>query len=100
MGGIPVHKYKGFVKELILNAMYASLPVIVPAEIGFEEIINDGEHGIIVEPESSELLARQLIRLYQDRRLCEKLGKSAKTKVESEFTISRQLEDFKKIINV
>jgi glycosyltransferase involved in cell wall biosynthesis len=83
---------------LVLKAMEAELPVIAPADTGFEELIDDGVSGLLAETASSEALAAQIIRLKQDKRLMLRLRQAARERVEKQFNLARAVAIFKEIL--
>lgn len=84
--------------EIIIRAMAAGLPAIGPAESGLNDIIYENKTGALIEKGNSEMLARQIIKLYQDKRLRLALGELAATRAKKYFTIEKQAQDFEKII--
>jgi glycosyltransferase involved in cell wall biosynthesis len=65
----------------ILEAMSMGKPVIGSAIGGIPEIIEDGQNGILVTNEPSEI-AQAINRLLQDRVLADELGRRGKETVE------------------
>jgi glycosyltransferase involved in cell wall biosynthesis len=84
--------------EICLNAMAAGLPVIGPGGLGFEDIIHNRQNGILVEANNNEMLARQIIALYKNKRLRLELGENARKMAGEHFTIDKMAEEFEKII--
>ncbi len=86
--------------NILLKAMNAKLPIIGPQNLGLEEIIPEisKKNGCLVEPDNSEMLARQIIKLWRDKNLRAKIGKSSVEGVEKYFIIDRMVEEFEKII--
>lgn len=84
--------------ETCINAMAAGLPVIGPGDLGFEDIIHNQQNGILVEANNNEMLARQIIALYKNKRLRLELGKNAGETAGKHFTIDKMAEEFEKII--
>lgn len=84
--------------KVVLQAMSAELPVICPEDPNFENIIIKDKTGCFVDTFDSEMIARQIIKLYQDAQLRSKIGRLAKEKVEENFSIVRQVEEFEKIL--
>ncbi|MBI4812345.1 glycosyltransferase family 4 protein [Candidatus Falkowbacteria bacterium] len=82
----------------ILKAMNEGLPAIGPRGTGLENVVYENKTGVLIENGNSEMLARQIIKLYQDKRLRLKMGELAKERVKKYFTLERQLEEFEKIL--
>lgn len=83
---------------LVLKAMESELPVIAPADTGFEELIVEGVSGLLAETVASEAFAAQLIRLKQDKKLMSKLRQAARERVEKQFNLNRAVAIFKKML--
>ncbi len=84
--------------EIVLRSMRAGLPVIGPVNRGLEDIVYENKTGSLIEAQNSEMLARQIIKLYQDRRLRLRLGQIAKERVKEFFTIENQIEKFEELL--
>jgi len=86
----------------LVEAMFKSLPCIASRVEVFEEVIADGETGLLINPTSPVELRDAMIELYKNRDLRKSLGENALTRVEKTFHASitaRQWENFyKKII--
>jgi starch synthase len=65
--------------------MACGKPVIASRVGGLAEIVDDGQTGLLVEPDNVEQLAKAIIRLLQDESLRSRLGDNARRKVESDF---------------
>jgi len=59
---------------VILEAMYAGLPIVATRVGGIPDMIIDGVNGYLVESGNSEQLADKLLKLLQDKDLCVKFG--------------------------
>lgn len=73
----------------ILEAMAAGLPVLAPRNIGLEDLVIENRTGALLEPDNSEMLARQIMKLHQDKKLRLFLGKNGRERVNNFFTISQ-----------
>lgn len=73
----------GFV---FLEAMMRGLPCVGLASGAAAEIFSDGKSGILVDREDREAMAAQLASLLQDEHRRKRLGVSARSRYESEFT--------------
>jgi glycosyltransferase involved in cell wall biosynthesis len=69
----------------VLEGMAAELPVVASHVGGLQELVLDGETGLLVEPRDAEKLAAALGRLVADRGLRRRLGAAGREYVESHF---------------
>lgn len=72
---------------VLLEAMSLGKPVVASKVMAIPEIVMDGETGLLVPPEDSDALAQALLRLMDDRSLCQQLGRAGRQRVEREFTL-------------
>jgi glycosyltransferase involved in cell wall biosynthesis len=70
----------------VLEAMAARRAVLSSAIGGTEELIDDGDSGLLVPPGDAAALEDALDRLLADRKLRETLGARARERVEASFT--------------
>jgi len=75
-----------------LEAMAAELPIVATAIPGVEEVITDGETGLLVPPESPDALASAMGDLASAKRRSA-LGTRALKRVRNEFTIQQMVRD-------
>lgn len=75
---------------VLLEGMYLSKPLIGSNVGGIPEIIKDGENGFLFEPGKVEELAKSINILYQDRGLCQQLGKNGKQHLTKYYTSKTQ----------
>ncbi|MDP2736337.1 MAG: glycosyltransferase family 4 protein [bacterium] len=76
----------------ILEAMATGLPILAPRNIGLEDLIVENNTGSLIEADNSEMLARQIIKLHQDKRLRVFLGKNGQERVSRSFTLEIMVE--------
>ena len=79
----------------ILEAMAAGRPVVASAIGGTDELIDDGQTGLLVPPKDPEALAAALRRLLADQTLRTSLAGRAREVVESRFareSMARRVE--------
>lgn len=69
----------------MLEAMAAGLPVIGSRVAGLEEVILDGETGLLVPPEDADALAQALRTLIEDRDRTFELSQAARKRVVEKF---------------
>lgn len=62
----------------ICEAMMLGKPVIANYVGGIPSLINNNLDGVLIEPNSPEILATEILRLWNDKSLMKKLGSNAK----------------------
>lgn len=84
VASLQVHpSYNEGLGSVILEGMAASVPVIASNVGGIPDIIEHEVNGLIIEAGNSKQLADEIIRLYQDKVLRNKLITAAHKKLES-----------------
>ncbi len=83
----------------VLEAMATGLPVLGQRNIGLEDFIIENNNGSLIEGDNSEMLARQIIKLHQDKRLRLFLGKNGREQISRLFTIEIMLEKLAQVLN-
>jgi len=78
--------------RVIVEAFASGVPVIATKVGGFQEIIEDGKDGILIEPRNSDEIADSILKILNDSKLAAKLVKQARKKVEQRYTMPRCLE--------
>lgn len=66
----------------LLEAMSLGKPAVLTRVGGNPEVVNDGEHGLVVPAAQPEALAGGIVALLQDAALRERLGESAKRRAQ------------------
>ena len=82
----------------LLEGMMAGLPVIATRVEGVDEVVQPGEHGLLVALESPRELAQailQLLRSPQDR---PRMGAAARERVLGSYTTDRMCEAYLQVI--
>lgn len=85
--------------ETALRAMLTALPVIGPSNSALEEIIKENKTGCLIEIDNSEMLARQIIKLYKDKNLRFTIGEMARQDARENFSLPLMVSDFERAIN-
>ena len=70
-----------------VEAMAAGLPVLATRTAGLEEVVADGETGILVEPDDPPALAEVMVHLAGDVALRMRLGSAGRRRVVERFNI-------------
>lgn len=82
----------------ILEAMTAGLPVLGPRNLALEDLVVENKTGALIEADNSEMLARQIIKLHQDKGLRLFLGKNGRERVNKFFTLDKMVENMRQIL--
>jgi glycosyltransferase involved in cell wall biosynthesis len=86
---------------VLLEAMSAGLAIITTNNTGCAEVVGDA--ALLVPPKNSTAIRNALLRLVENRELCEKLGHSARARVEQEFgwefATKRHIALYKRVIS-
>lgn len=70
----------------LLEAMAAGLPCVATRVSGSEDLIVDGESGLLVPPEDPAALAEALLTLMTNPERARKLGRAARERIENHFS--------------
>lgn len=74
----------------LMEAMAAGCAVVSCPVSGIPELINDGEHGLLVPERDATALAKGLKRLLEDPALRRRLGDAGRGRVEREFDARKE----------
>ncbi len=75
-----------------LQAGAAGLPVVGARAGGIPEVVADGETGILTPPEDAGALATAMAQLINDPGAARKMGKRARDRIESRFSVDSMVE--------
>ena len=84
---------------VILEAMSCGLPVLASRISANEEIIKDGENGLLVAPDDAGKLEKSLILLLNDAGMRKKLGTSARNTVTERFSVEKMIKSHLEVYN-
>ncbi|MBO5998112.1 MAG: glycosyltransferase family 4 protein [Lachnospiraceae bacterium] len=76
----------------IMEAMASSCAVVASDTGGIPMMITDGENGLLVPVKDEKALEAALGRLLGDRDLCAELGKKARERIESDFSLDKNMD--------
>lgn len=85
---------------VILEAMSCGIPVIATETTGAPDIISDGQDGFVVKSRSVISLQEKIAYLYEKREEQEKMGMSARKKINANFDTSHYIERFSNLIDM
>lgn len=80
--------------NIVLEAMSAGRPIVASRVAGIPQVIDDGVHGLLAPPGDAEALSGAILRLVRDRRLAQRLGQTARQRVERELRWTHVAERF------
>ena len=83
--------------NIVLESMAAGLPVVVSRVEGTEELIRDGESGLLATPGSAEELERQVEKVLIDREFSAKLSTAAQQVVFNSFTLDAMVHSYEQL---
>jgi len=83
----------------MLEAMCMGIPCIATRVGGNPELIEDRVTGWLVEANDYSTLANLICHAFKNRQLLEKVGESAKKRIEHKFLFQDMIENYKKIYN-
>jgi len=78
---------------VILEAMAAGVPIVASRVGGIPEIVTNEEHALLVHPRDSSALADAIGRIASAPALAARLVRSARARVESEFSIEQKCRE-------
>ena len=85
------------ISNAVLEAMAAGLPIVTTRSGGMTEAVADGIEGFVVPVRDVGSLANRIERLCRDAALRERMGRAARERAATDFTIERQLDVFEAV---
>lgn len=83
--------------RVVLEGMALARPVVATRGGGIPEIVVDGETGMIVPPGDAAALAEAIATLATDPHRATGMGRRGRARLESQFSVSRQVETLRRI---
>ncbi|MEO9145229.1 MAG: glycosyltransferase [Ginsengibacter sp.] len=75
----------------VLEAQAAALPVIATYHAGIPEVVIHDETGLLVKEHDVEAMAKNMLRVLQEKNLSKKLGEAGRARVMKNFTLKNHL---------
>jgi colanic acid/amylovoran biosynthesis glycosyltransferase len=76
---------------VVLEAGAAGIPVVATRHAGIQDVVIDGETGLLVHEGDVEGMARGMIRLAEDPELAGRLGRAARNRIVAEWSIEKSI---------
>jgi glycosyltransferase involved in cell wall biosynthesis len=74
--------------QVLLEAMSSGLPVIASDHSGAADVVTEGKDGFIVPVRDVDRMAEAILWCYQHRNEALAMGRAARAKIESQFTLA------------
>jgi colanic acid/amylovoran biosynthesis glycosyltransferase len=81
----------------LLEAMAMGRAVLSTRHAGIPLAIENGVSGILVDERDTDSLSQQILHLYHNKELRHAIGKAARAKIESQFTMKYMHENLRNI---
>jgi len=75
----------------VLEAGAAGLPVVATKHAGIQDVVIDGETGLLVDEGDVEGMAERMLRLANDPALATRLGRAARQRICNEFSMEKSI---------
>jgi glycosyltransferase involved in cell wall biosynthesis len=82
----------------VLEAMSHGLPVIATAVQGVDEVVRDGQNGLLVPPDDPAALSEAILRLLHDPAERRRLGSAARETIERNYTAERMCRQYEELL--
>ena len=88
------------ITKSIIEAMSLEIAPIITDIPGNVELCDHEDSGLVVKMKNPKELSDAILRLYNDRDLCEKLAKNAKARIGSFLNTDRSIKEMKEFYDV
>lgn len=83
--------------NVLLEAMAMAKSVVATEVGGIPELISSGHDGILVQPQNADILAEAINRLIKNPADSERLGKNARTKIQTNFSLTKMVDKYEEL---
>ncbi len=90
--------FKTVIPSKIFESMAMKKPIILGVEGEVKDMINDGKSGICIEPENADDLVNAVVKLADNKNLCDRLGDNGNDYVEKYYNRKMLAERFEKLM--
>jgi glycosyltransferase involved in cell wall biosynthesis len=82
---------------VVIESMAVGTPVITTTVGGIPEIVNNGENGILINPDNHLILSREIIKLIENLEERKEIGKKAASFIREKFPENEIIETTKQV---
>ena len=76
---------------IMLEAMSKGRPVIASRVGGIDQVVRDGETGLLIPPSDSDSLAKRILELLDDPANAREMGRAARVEVARDFSVDQMV---------
>ncbi|GEM_PF-2268200 len=84
------------IPTVLLQAMAMAIPVVATKVPAISEIIEHQQNGVLVEPDSGLKLAKELVKVFENKQLSKRFGDAGQNTVEKMFHIDKNILGLKR----
>lgn len=84
---------------VLLEALACGTPIVSTKISGIPEIVTSGEDGLLVEPEDSESLSREIERLLSSKQLQQKFAQKGRLKAAEKFDLRKNVRQLLQVFS-
>ncbi len=81
----------------LMEAMASGLPVVATNVGAVADLVEDGKTGFLTPPNDVDAFSSRLAQLIQDESLRQRMGRQARKRIESRFTVERMTKRFERL---
>jgi L-malate glycosyltransferase len=82
----------------LLEAMSAGLPVIATKVEGIDEVVVEGENGLLIPTGDVQALANAIIKLLADPKTCHLMGSASRTRILGSYSVDLMCEQYLRLM--
>jgi colanic acid/amylovoran biosynthesis glycosyltransferase len=83
---------------VVLEAQAAALPVVATRHAGIPDVVIEEETGLLLDEGDIEAMSTSMIRILQEKGLAERLGKAARKRIQTHFTMDQHISTLQKTL--
>lgn len=84
----------------VLEAGASGLPVVATRHAGIQDVVIDGETGLLVDEGDLQGMAKCMLQLVENPKLAARLGKAAQERISAQFSMEKSISRLWEIIEI